>query len=292
MFGGHGKRTLSPSRGLTQPRGKGTAELKEEKPMKLLRTFARWGVFLAIMVGLGLEGSAACADPLYGITDLGTLSGQSSSVATSINNNGQVVGISYNSSDGNFSSDLTGPTDPPRFQQTGDGAQSFLYNNGQMSLISPVGGLATSINNLGQVVGGSNGSINDSGQYISGSGAGIDSGNFNMPSQLFSGGVATALPLSPSAINNNGEVAGAIAVGGTVHAATYQNGQLTDLYSKVGTYNNYSQAVAMNQNGDLLITLWTPSGGAESVLYHAGNGTATPITGLPGGSGTIAAGAE
>ena len=105
--------------------------------MKSLRTCAKCGVFLVILAGLGLEGSEAGADPLYGITDLGTLSGQSSSVATSINNNGQVVGISYNSSTAASPATLTGPTDPPRFQQTGNGAQSFLYSGGQMSLITP-----------------------------------------------------------------------------------------------------------------------------------------------------------
>jgi uncharacterized membrane protein len=135
--------------------------------MKSLRPSSAWGVLFAGMLGLSLQATESRGDALYGITDLGTLSGQSSSVATSINNNGQVVGISYNSSGGNFASGLTGPTDPPRFQQTGGGDQSFLYSNGQLSPINPIGGLATSINNLGQFVGGSNGSINDVGQYIS-----------------------------------------------------------------------------------------------------------------------------
>ena len=122
--------------------------------MKSLRTCAKWGVFLAILVGLGLEGSEARADPLYGITNLGTLSGQSSSVATSINNNGQVVGISYNSSDGYFTDVFPLTANPPRFTETGTGAQSFLYSNGQMTQINPTGGLAMSINNSGQSVGG------------------------------------------------------------------------------------------------------------------------------------------
>ena len=83
-------------------------------------------------------------------------------------------------------------------------------------------------------------------------GTGIDNGNFNVASQLISGRVATASPLSPSAINNNGEVAGAAAVYNDLHATTYQNGQLTDLSSKVGPEGYISQAVAINQHGDLI----------------------------------------
>ena len=75
------------------------------------------------------------ADALYSITDLGTLSGQTSSVATSINNSGQVAGISYNSSDGYFAQTVLWQRQPPRFTETGSGAQSFLYSNGQTSQI-------------------------------------------------------------------------------------------------------------------------------------------------------------
>jgi hypothetical protein len=106
---GQEKPLLSLSRGvavhvglLSLTQSDPTAKLKEEKPMKSLRTSGGWGVFLAIMLGLGSGGSEVRADALHGITDLGTLSGQSSSVATGINDNGQVVGISYNSSDGSF----------------------------------------------------------------------------------------------------------------------------------------------------------------------------------------------
>jgi uncharacterized membrane protein len=55
-----------------------------------------------------LTGRNARADALYTITNLGTLSGQSSSVATSINDQGQVVGISYNGSDGSFAESVYG----------------------------------------------------------------------------------------------------------------------------------------------------------------------------------------
>jgi hypothetical protein len=94
--------------------------------MKALRTCCGLGVFLTAMAAMGLAGAEARADGLYRITDLGALSGQSSSVATGINNNGQVVGISYNSSDGSFGGNVFSPGGPPRFDQTGNGAESFL----------------------------------------------------------------------------------------------------------------------------------------------------------------------
>ena len=124
----------------------------------------------SLLVFCCLAGSPAWADPLYTIANLGTLSGQSSSVATSINNSGQVVGISYNSSDGSFASGVYGQATPPRFSVAGDGAQSFLYSGGQLTSMNPIGGLAMSINDSGQVVGGQYSSMNDAGQYVGGVG--------------------------------------------------------------------------------------------------------------------------
>ena len=70
---------------------------------------SRFAFCLVMMVlAAGLTGPQALADPIYSITDLGTLNGQTSSVATGINSQGQVVGISYNSSDGNFVDSMNG----------------------------------------------------------------------------------------------------------------------------------------------------------------------------------------
>ena len=234
------------------------------------------------------------ADPIYAITDLGTLNGQTSSVATSINNQGQVVGISYNSSDGYFASGLRGAASPPRFDSTGGGAQSFLYGNGQITAINPTGGLAMSISDSGQVVGGPNASVNGLGQYVSGAYSGIDSGNPNTLVQLVSGNNATQLPalFDPYAINNAGQIAGAVALpaGGDSHPAIYQNGQLTDLFSKVASGQFYdSRAIAINQQGDMLITVAPMNGTVQSYLYLASTGRVTDLTSLPSGSGMIAA---
>ena len=145
--------------------------------------------------------------------------------------------MSYNSSDGSFASSIAGGQAPPRFDQTGNGAQSFLFSNGQMTQINPTGGLAVSINNSGQVVGGPYSSINDSGQYVGGTFSGVYNTNYSLDNQLVSGGTTTLLSMAPYAINNTGEIAGYVDVPahGTfdLHPAIYQNGQITDLFSKI-----------------------------------------------------------
>jgi uncharacterized membrane protein len=248
--------------------------------------------------------SSVRADGIYSITDLGTLSGQSSSVATSINNQGQVVGISYNSSDGYFGTSSNPVTAAPAtFNVTGGGASSFLYSKGQMTQISPNGGLATSINDMGQVVGGKSSSINDSGQYVTGPWSGINTGNVSAASQLSGPGTTTNLPalFNPYAINNSGQIAGLLVVNlaghGAADPAIYQNGQLTDLVSKVASGDYYDgRAIAINQKGDVLITVQQYTGpvGSQvgplnSYLYNASTGQVTALTTLIGGAGMVAA---
>jgi uncharacterized membrane protein len=255
-----------------------------------LHSLALWPLVLIT----GFAGSAARADALYTITDLGTLSGQSSSVATSINNAGQVVGISYNSSDGSFAESLSGTGQPPRFTQTGNGAESFLYSSGQMSQSNPTNGLAMSINDSSQVVGGAFTSINNLGQYVGGGYGGVINPNDNTTPQLVSGGVTTPLQFTPYAINSAGQIVGLTVVnahGGTdFHPALYQNGQVTDLFSKVssGEYVD-SRAVAINEKGDILITLSSSDNPMHSYLYSASTGVATEIPSLAGSPGLLAA---
>ena len=252
-----------------------------------------------------IAASSAQADGLYSITGLGTLQGQSSSVATSINNSGQVVGISYNSSDGYFGP-YPGPASasPLGFNVTGTGAMSFIYNGGQISQINPTGGLANSINNAGQVAGG-NTSINDSGQYVTGTIGGVYPQNLSNGSQLVTNGTTTNLPplFGPYAINNSGQIAGYLIVNvghSNFDPAIYQNGQVTDLVSKVASGAYYDgRAIAINQKGDALITVQQsaplnglPAGQAgplNSYLYNAGTGQMTNLTALPGGTGLVAA---
>ena len=184
--------------------------------------------------------------------------------------------------------------EPPRFNETGSGAESFLYSGGQITQINPTGGLATSINDSGQVVGGSFSSINNSGHYVQGAFSGINLPNDTAPSQLISGGTSIALPIVPYAINSSGQIAGFLIVdahgGSDFHPALYQNGQVTDLFSKVASGDYYdSRAIAINQRGDVLINV-LPMGAAEhSYLYQASTGNVIDLTGLTGGSGMIAA---
>ena len=82
----------------------------------------RWAgaAALAMLTAAAGASPAAKADPIYTITDLGTLPGTTMSVATAINNNGQVVGVSYNASDGVFVQTYpTAPRHPGSFRTTG-----------------------------------------------------------------------------------------------------------------------------------------------------------------------------
>ena len=150
-----------------------------------------------------------------------------------------------------------------------------------------------SINSSRQVVGGPYSSINDSGQYVGGAASGTN-GFDSTPNQLVSGGTAAVLQMAPFAINNSGEIAGSIAInehgGNDSHPAINQNGQITDLFSKVGSGEYVaSSAVAINRNGDLLITVSQVGAQTQSYLYHANTGEVTNLTTLPGGSSMIGA---
>ncbi|MDG3007218.1 hypothetical protein [Paludisphaera mucosa] len=160
----------------------------------------------------------------YKIVDLGTLPGTSSSVATSINNQGQVVGISYNDGDGVYAPLIRANANPGRFLGNGDGARSFLSDGSTMTSIAPTGGLATSINDSGQVVGGAYTSINNSGQYVGSTQSGVQpyfdqtkedppavkiDGSYVAPSSV-SGGVSTSLPIIPYAVNDSGTIGGTV----------------------------------------------------------------------------------
>ena len=64
-------------------------------------------------------------------------------------------------------------------------------------------------------------------------------------------------------------------------------GPLTVVPKAVGVQT--SELIAINQKGDILITDWSPSGSIGSYLYSASTGRAVDLTGLPGGTGFIAA---
>ena len=252
-----------------------------------------WRVAAAFVL-LTLPLSAAQADPLsYSITDLGTLPGTTQSIATGINAQGQVVGVSYTTSDGTWN-----PTGVlyPLAASTGlsydAGAKSFLYSNGQLTQINPAGGLVNAINNAGQVVGGNFSSINNWGQSVGSDGAGVtykDQYTAGVPSQLVTGNVSTPIPLLPLSINDAGQVVGNIeaqtpGAGYIEHAAVYQNGQLTDLAQQLGL-QGASSATAINNSGAMIIENLLLGGGTQThyLYYNPASHSLTDLTSLPGG---------
>lgn len=237
-------------------------------------------VLAAICVAaLGVEARAVP----YRIVDLGTLTGTTSSVATSINNSGQIVGISYNASDGVYAPVLRAYGDPGRFLQKGDGARSFQSDGAAMSQISPTGGLAMAINDGGQVVGGPYTSINGSGQYVGSPLSGVrpywDQSSENppvigdggrVPTVSVAGGVATDLPIIPYAVNDSGLIVGtklyppasSVSPGlpdrekafTGMYPVVLRDGQVTPLLFAPGTFPYVDhRAVDVNNRGDVLI---------------------------------------
>ncbi len=139
--------------------------------------------------------------------------------AYGINNSGEVVGTGYLSA---------------------SSFHAFLYTAGKMTDIGPAGSLqasADAINNSGQIVG----------SYYLTSGSG---GAF-----LYSNGKMTKLPVaadassvSALAINDNGEIAGALypSAGGAAHAARYANGVWTDLGTISGAASNVGMGINLS----------------------------------------------
>ena len=154
-----------------------------------------------------------------GVTiDLGTLGGDSS-IASGINNNGQVIGQSQ-LANGNW--------------------HAFLYTGGVMSDLGTLGGVES-------YAGGYPGGINNSGQIVGDS----DLANGKSSGFLYSGGVMKDLGInSASDINDSGQIVGDLA---NNHAFLYSGGVISDLgtlggaWSTVGRINNSGQVVGQSQ---------------------------------------------
>ncbi|QSJ19501.1 DUF3466 family protein [Nostoc sp. UHCC 0702] len=187
----------------------------------------------------------ADAASLYSLTDLGSLTGETFSYASGINNSGQVI--------------INGGLDSTR---------AFIYSNGQLNEISPLPGddsiAVTDINNFGQVVGNSGNSTSYSGNHA----------------LIYSGGTTQSLggiEGIPYAINDSGQVVGGTTGGGIFPELAFPYGAAF-LYSGGTTtiINNDLEAnyVAYGINNlTQVVGIFSPS---RAFLYD--NGTFTSIT--------------
>jgi probable HAF family extracellular repeat protein len=267
---------------------------------------------LAGLFAVGLLASAAISRAQnYNVIDLGVVSGDSKSTGAGLNDSGQAVGTSSNPSAalatlfsngkainiGNLGGDVSLATAINSIGQvvgrslTADLTvfHAFLYSNGVMTDIHsaslfPSGTYAYGINKSGQVVG--QGLVNSSTFHVF----------------LYTGGRMTDLGTLPGgnqatarAINDAGQVVGDS--DGTImvskkttetfdHAFLYSNGKMADLGVPSG--GTYSQANAINGNGQIVGVAELSDGVAHAVLYS--NGVWTDLGKFPGASATEATG--
>jgi probable HAF family extracellular repeat protein len=199
-------------------------------------------------------GEVAHAGLAYTVTPLGTLPGDSESLAFAINNAGNVVGLAYGYS--------------PAPQQT------FVYSGGALQPLGVTPAIASDygINAAGQIVGGAS--------PVAGSSA--------SEAFLYAAGTVQYFPALAGAvaINASGQFVGLTnsSTSADSHAALYSGGQVHDLGTLGGSYSN---AFAINSAGQVVGTAEISSGDDHAFLYS--NGTMQDL-GTLGGLSSIAQG--
>jgi probable HAF family extracellular repeat protein len=204
--------------------------------------------------------SSAQASPIYSLTDLGTLGGQFS-VATAINDAGQVVGVS----------------------QTGNGeAHATLFNTsgGANRDLGTLGGHAsdaTAINNAGQVVGAADTAAGKERATLFNT-----SGGANRDLGTLGGGTSEA-----TSISDAGQIVGAADTAtGQRHATLFNTGSGTN--RDLGTLGgNASIATSINNAGEIVGSADTAAGRPHATLFTT-TGGANRDLGTLGGEFSIA----
>lgn len=217
--------------------------------------------FCAALAVLGLFALAGgISAQTYTITDLGTLSGNSVSKASALNNAGEATGTS------------SSPT----------AAIAVMFSGGKTTSISTLGAsvsVANGINGLGEIVGWN--SFNSSPSFdpqafLYGNGSMT---NINSPSLFPSGTEAYG-------VNDSGAVVGTgYLTNSSFHAFLYNGGKMRDLGPK-GAYQ--ASAVAINNSGEVVGGFYLTSGGAGEFLYSNGKMSTLPV---PAGSSAVNASA-
>jgi probable HAF family extracellular repeat protein len=196
----------------------------------------------------GLAALSAHADPLYNLTDLGTLGG-SVSFPYGINASGEVTGYSFLSSGSNY--------------------HAFLYNG---STMEDLGTLPNASYSVGYGVNAS-GEVAGESYYTSGvsTHAFLYDGSIMKDLGTLSGGVSSY----GYAINSSGEVAGYSYINGYsgLHAFLYNGSTMEDLGTLGGTI---SEAFGINDSGE-----------TTGYSYTSGNGVYHAFISVPSGSGNV-----
>ena len=221
----------------------------------MLKRRSIWTVVGCAGVVLATDGRVHAQPPQYEITDLGSLPGEPSCLATTLNDVGQVVGYCAESrvgalSNSGFIWDTVGMTDL-------GGLPGYEY-------IYPL-----AINNNAQVIGYVS-DVQTHRPFI------WDDGVMTDLNDLLPEGSGWELGLA-SDINDAGQIVGGGTINDEYHAYLLEAGSITDLGTFLGTS---SSGVAINASGQIVGGYFDAQGGGHAFLWE--DGVFTPIGPIDG----------
>src|SRR5260370_38355613 len=225
-------------------------------------------VWMAVLAAAaGLPAAAAVAAPAaaattYTVTDMGSL-GLGESFGYGINATGQATGLSYLSTTYKYSGGY------PITTCTAHPYHAFLYSNGNMTELGPLGGhnsQGNAINLSDQVVGWA-----DTNKGV------INATLWTGKKSFDVGGLA---PLAGSysiayGINDSGQVVGAWGTNASSQPFLYSNGTITALPEPSDFTTSGCQARGINNTGQIPVICADTNGNGHRVLWS--NGTATDL---------------